>query len=160
MTTLEEKIEKEIAPLVQDFGCEVVKVSIITQNRNKVLQIMIEESNGNSATIDDCQRISRALSLKLDVINPIVHRYTLEVSSAGIERPLTKPKDFMRFCGKPVVVKTFVSKAECKTFRGNLESATENGIQLRLDIPLKDVGDRISLSYEEISGAHIDAVKI
>ena len=160
MTTLEEKIEVEIAPLVHEFGCEVVKVSIITQNRNKVLQIMIEESNGNSATIDDCQKIGRALSLKLDVINPIAHPYTLEVSSAGIERPLMKPKDFMRFCGKPVVVKTYASKAGCKTFRGNLESATENGIQLGLSIPLKDVGNRISLSYEEISGAHIDAVKV
>ena len=69
MPTLAGKIEEEIAPFVREYGCEVVKVSILEQNRNKILQVLIEKIDGNSANINDCQIVSRALSLKLDVMN-------------------------------------------------------------------------------------------
>lgn len=159
MATLEGKVEEEITPLVQGLGCEVVKVTLLQQGRNKVLQIMIERSDGNSANIDDCQRISKALSLKLDVMNIMTGRYNLEISSAGIDRPLVKPKDFIRFCRSHVVVKTHVAKLGCKNFKGNLEFASENGIKLKLDVPLQGNVSEISFLYEEISSAHIDWIK-
>ena len=159
MITLEDKIEGEIIPLVQELGCEVVRVALFPNRRNKVLQIMIERIDGSSANIDDCQKISKSLSLKLDVMNVITDHYNLEVSSAGIDRPLVKPKDFVRFCHSHVVVKTRVAKFGCKNFKGNLEFASENGIKLRLDVPLQGNENEISFLYEEISSAHIDGNK-
>lgn len=159
MATLSEKIEDEITPLVNELGCEVVKVAILGQGKCRVLQILIERNDGSSVNIDDCQRISKALSVKLDVMNPITGHYNLEVSSAGIDRPLVKPKDFIRFCNKPVVVKTHIAKFGCKTFKGDLEFSSESGIKLRLSAPLKDYGDEVSFLYEEISSAHIDGTK-
>lgn len=154
------KIEEEITPLVRDLDCEVVRVAFFDHGRDKILQVMIEKSDGTSATITDCEKVSRTLSVKLDVMDPITGRYRLEVSSTGIDRPLVKPKDFIKFCGKPVVVKTYVSKGGCKTFKGSLESASENGIKLSLDVPLDDGSDTVALSYEEISNAHIDGFRI
>lgn len=160
MAALVEKLEGELAPLVKEFGCEIVKVSLFEQGKRKILQIMIEKDNGNSASIDDCQKVSRALSLKLDVMNLITSRYNLEISSAGIDRPLVKPKDFMRFCNSPVVVKTHSSKFGRKTFKGNLEFASESGIRITLDVPLDNNDDEILLLYEEITSAHIDGAKL
>ena len=160
MSGLTEKIEEEITPLVRDLGCEIVRVAIFDHGKDKILQIMIEEKDGSSATINDCEKVSRALSIKLDVMDPIKDRYSLEVSSTGIDRPLVKPSDFIKFCGKPVVIKTYVSKKGCKTFKGNLDSASENDIKLTLDTPLNDGDNSIVLPYEEISSAHIDGFRI
>ena len=159
MTTAEEKIESEITPLVRELGCEIVKVTFLEHSGSKVIQIMIERSDGNSVNVDDCQRISRALSLKLDVMNPITGRYNLEISSPGIDRPLLKLSDFKRFCGKAVVVKTYALKEGRKNFHGFLETATEDGIKVRLDTPLSSGDDFVSLLYGEISSAHIDGFK-
>ena len=159
MAALTEKLEGELAPLVKEFGCEIVKVSLFEQGKRKILQIMIEENNGNSASIDDCQKVSRAISLKLDVMNLITSRYNLEISSAGIDRPLVKPKDFMRFCNSPVVVKTYEAKFGHKTFKGNLEFASESGIKVKLDVPLDNNDDEVLLLYEEITSAHINGAK-
>ncbi len=159
MSGLTEKIEEEITPLVKSLNCEVVRVTILEHGRDKILQIMIEEKDGSPATITDCEKVSRALSVKLDVMDPIKERYSLEVSSTGIDRPLVKPSDFIKFCGKPVVVKTYVLKNGSKIFKGNLESASENDIKLTLDTPLNGGGDSITLLYEEISSAHIDGFK-
>ena len=159
MPTLAGKIEEEIAPFVREYGCEVVKVSILEQNRNKILQILIEKIDGNSADINDCQILSRALSLKLDVMNLIPYRYFLEVSSAGVDRPLVKKTDYVRFCGKYVVIKTRVAKFGSRTLKGVLETANESGITLKLDVQLDDKTDVVSVLFDEISSAHIDGLR-
>ena len=160
MSTSIEKIETEISPLVKDLGCEVVRVALFGSNKTKTLQIMIEKDDGSCVTIDDCENVSRALSINLDVMDPINGNYNLEVSSTGIDRPLTKPKDFVRFCQNPVIVKTYVLKNERKIFKGVLESAAENGIKIMLDTPLPDGSDSVELEYGEISSANIDGFKI
>ncbi len=160
MSALTEKIEKELSPLVKDLECEIVRIILFSSEKNKTLQIMIEKANGESASIDDCEKVSRAVSISLDVMNPISGHYNLEVSSTGVDRPLTKHSDFVKFCGKPVVVKTYVLKNERKIFKGSLEFASENGINLALDTPLQDGNNTIDLSYEEISSAYIDGFKV
>lgn len=160
MSALTSKIENELSPITNELGCVIVRVSLFSYEKGKTLQIMIEKEDGNSATIDDCEKVSRAISIELDVLNPISGQYNLEVSSTGVDRPLTKPEDFMRFCEKPVVVKTFVLKNDKKIFKGTLESASENGIKLLLDTPLSDGGNSIELTYDEISSAHIDGFKL
>lgn len=160
MSALTEKIEKELTPLVRELDCEIVRVMLFNSEKNKTLQLMIEKANGDSATIGDCEKISRAVSVSLDVMNPIKGQYNLEVSSTGVDRPLTKPADFLKFCKKPVVVKTYVLKNERKIFKGCLEFASENGINLTLDTPLQNGNNSIDLSYEEISSAYIDGFKV
>lgn len=160
MSSLTEKIELEISPLVKSLGCIVVRVAILGRDRNRTLQIMIEKEDGSSATIMDCEKVSRALSVKLDVMDPIKNKYRLEVSSTGIDRPLVKPTDFIRFQGKPVVVETYTAKAGRKTFKGLLDFASENDIKLSLDSCTQDGNDTVTLLYEEISNAHIDGFKV
>jgi len=92
------RIEAIIAPSIEAMGYEVVRV-MLTGGRRPTLQIMAERPDGSGMNVDDCARISRSISAILDVEDPISGEYTLEVSSPGIDRPLTRLKDFRRYAG-------------------------------------------------------------
>lgn len=156
MSALTEKIEEQVLPIVQEMGFEIVRVAILGSGSKKTLQIMIERADGVPINIKDCEEVSRAVSVCLDVMDPIQGNYNLEISSAGLNRPLVKPSDFVRFQGEDVVVKTYVSKNDRKIFKGNLEFASENGINLVLDAPLNNGNTKIDFLYSEISSAYID----
>lgn len=156
MSLLTQKIEEHIEPLVKDLEYQIVRVAFIGAAKTKTLQIMLERLDGAPFTIEDCERASRALSVSLDVIDPISGRYTLEISSAGIDRPLVKPKDFARFEGCFIIAKTFVLKNGRKVFKGVLESSSESGIKITLDLPLLDGSLSIDLDFNEIKEAHLD----
>ena len=134
-------------------------MNLFARDKSRTLQIMIERLDGASVSIDDCERVSKMVSVSLDVHNPIRGRYNLEVSSTGIDRPLVSPNDFIRFVGNPVVVRTHASKWDRKTFKGNLESADECGIKITLDSPLSNDESIVNLVYEEICSAHIYGFK-
>jgi ribosome maturation factor RimP len=85
-----ERITGIIAPSVEAMGYELVRVAL-TGNARPTLQIMAERVDGAAMTVDDCAEISRAVSALMDVEDPIDVAYTLEVSSPGIDRPLTRP---------------------------------------------------------------------
>ncbi|MDR1034843.1 MAG: ribosome maturation factor RimP [Holosporales bacterium] len=156
MSVALDKIEYELSFLVEALNCKLVRVAFIKTGRNKILQVMIEKMDGRSATMKDCEDVGRALSVKLDVIDPISERYSLEVSSTGPDRPLVKSDDFKRFCGKSIVVKTYVLKDGQKIFKGILESATDDGITLKFRTQLQNGFEEVDLRYNEISSAHID----
>lgn len=158
MSALTDNIEKEIAPLVRDHGCEVVRVALFGQGGGRTLQVMIEKADGTSVNITDCENVSRELSVYLDVHDMVKGHYNLEVSSTGVDRPLVKPSDFQRFVGKYVVIKTYVLKNGRKIFKGLLESASENGIKLKLDESSPD-DESTCFEYPEISSAHIDGFR-
>lgn len=159
MSALTTKIEEKISPIVNEMGFEIVRVALFGSDMKKTLQIMIEKSNGDPINIKDCEDVSRAVSVCLDVMDPISGHYNLEVSSTGIDRPLVKPSDFVKFQGKSIVVKTYVMKNDRKIFKGSLEFASENGINLILDMPLTDGNTKIDFTYDEISSAYIDGSK-
>ena len=159
MSTLTEKIEKELAPLVNGLGFDIVRIMLIGSGARRTLQIMIEKPDGTPINIKDCEEVSRAVSVSLDVMDPISGHYNLEISSTGIDRPLVKPADFIKFQGKPVVVKTYVMKNERKIFKGSLEFASEHGINLTLDTPLSNGNTTQDFVYDEISSAYIDGSK-
>lgn len=160
MSALTDKIEEKISNLVKELDCEVVRIAFLGSGNYKTLQIMIERIDRTPVTISDCEKVSKAVSIHLDVMDPIKDKYNLEVSSTGIDRPLVKAKDFIRFCGNPVVVKTYDLKNERKIFKGILEFATENGIRLDLEAPLSDGNSSIEFTYEEIRGANLDGQKL
>ena len=87
-----DKIATEIEPTLNDMGYDVVRVAL-NGNETKVLQVMAERKDRVDMTVDDCADISRAVSALLDVSDPFSGRYTLEVSSPGLDRPLVRAED-------------------------------------------------------------------
>lgn len=95
---LEARIADAIIPALGDLGYELVRVAVLGRERPTV-QIMADRADGMLISVEDCEAISRAVGAVLDVADPIPGEWTLEVSSAGIDRPLTRPKDWNRFAG-------------------------------------------------------------
>ena len=92
------QIEDDIVSMLEAMGFDLVRLLLIG-SQNPRLQLMAEPSNGDLMTVEGCEEISRALSALLDVEDPIAESFTLEVSSAGVDRPLTRLVDFQRFKG-------------------------------------------------------------
>lgn len=120
------RIEQIITPSVEAMGYEVVRVQL-TGGQRMVLQVMAERADGAAMTVEDCADISRAISAVLDVEDPIKSAYTLEVSSPGIDRPLTRLKDFERFAGFEAKLETRLATDGRKRFKGMLKGV-EDGL--------------------------------
>jgi ribosome maturation factor RimP len=126
-----EKIVSEVAlPLVESLGFELVDVEFIKEGVNWYLRIYIDKPNG--ITIDDCQVVSEKISEKIDEIDPIEQSYFLEVSSPGLERPLKRDKDFVKFKGEQVEIKVFQPIDGKKIFDGELLGLEDNNIKIKL----------------------------
>ena len=108
------------------MGYEVVRVQL-TGGQRMVLQVMAERADGAPMTVEDCADISRAISAVLDVEDPIKSAYTLEVSSPGIDRPLTRLKDYERFAGFEAKLETRLAVDGRKRFKGMLKGV-EDGL--------------------------------
>ncbi|MEA1649683.1 ribosome maturation factor RimP [Nitrospirillum sp. BR 11164] len=126
-----ERIAGIIAPSVEAMGYDLVRVSL-TGNARPTLQIMAERVDGAAMTVDDCAEISRAVSALLDVEDPIDVAYTLEVSSPGIDRPLTRPKDFERFAGFEVRVETSQPVDDRRRFIGMLKGIEDGKVLVEM----------------------------
>jgi ribosome maturation factor RimP len=108
-----------VAPTLESLGFELVRLRLMGGKR-ATLQIMAERPEGG-IEVEDCAQISRAVSAVLDVADPISGEYTLEVSSPGIDRPLTRPKDFERYEGYAVKIETAELIDGRRRFTGTLE---------------------------------------
>lgn len=137
-----------LEPIIEKLGYEVVRIMTIGQ-ANPTLQIMIDKTDGTEITVDDCAKVSRALSETLDEKDPISGRYNLEVSSPGLDRPLTKPEHFVRFVGNVVKIETDELVENRKRFKGVL-----NGME-NLTVLLTMEGTEYRLPFETISKAKI-----
>ena len=108
-----------MGPPIEAMGYELVRV-LVTGGRRPTLQIMAEKADGSGMSVDDCARISRTISAVLDVEDPISGEYTLGVSSPGIDRPLTRLKDFRRYAGFEARVDLAAPVDGRKRFNGRL----------------------------------------
>ena len=131
MTELLRRIEDIVAPTVAGMGYELVRVAM--SRGGGTLQIMIEPSDGRAMDVEACATLSRALSAVLDVEDPIAGAYTLEVSSPGIDRPLTREKDFTRWAGHVVRVETAQPIDGRRRFKGTLLGLEDGTVRLKLD---------------------------
>ncbi|WP_119461716.1 ribosome maturation factor RimP [Rhodospirillaceae bacterium SYSU D60014] len=113
------QIERMIAPSLAAMGYDIVRVMLMGGQRS-TLQVMAERTDQQEMTVEDCAEISRAVSALLDVEDPIASAYTLEVSSPGIDRPLTRPADFERFAGFEAKLEARAPVEGRKRFRGRL----------------------------------------
>lgn len=119
-----------IEPIVETSGYELVRVMTIGQ-ANPTLQVMIDTLDDNSEiTVEDCAKVSRLLSDMLDEKDPIESKYSLEVSSPGLDRPLTKPEHFVRYTGYEAKIETSEKVDERKRFKGKILKADDNKVLL------------------------------
>lgn len=126
-----QRIEKLIEPTLSDMGYELVRIRS-TGGRRPTLQIMAERIDRAGMTVDDCAEISRAVSVLLDVDDPIDGAYELEVSSPGIDRPLMKAADYERFAGFEARVETDFAIDGQRRFRGRLLGLEADNVRLVL----------------------------
>lgn len=148
MTSLADRISTMITPTVEDMGFDVVRVQITGQRRIR-LQVMAERRDGRAMHVDDCAAISRAVSALLDVEDPIPDAYTLEVSSPGLDRPLTRPGDFQRFAGLEARVELSHPLDGRKRFQGRLVGLEDSTVRIMMD------GVPVDLPYRDISRAKL-----
>ena len=121
-----------IEPVVEKEGFELVRVLTIGQ-ANPTLQVMIDTLDGSDITVDDCATVSQALSAMLDEKDPIENRYSLEVSSPGLDRPLTKIKHFERWQGYEIKLETEDKVENRKRFKGKIASVDGDNIIIAMD---------------------------
>jgi len=148
-TPLEAKIAHTITPTLADMGYELVRVAVLGRERPTV-QIMADRADGALITVEDCETITHALGAVLDVEDPIPGAWTLEVSSAGIDRPLTRIKDWNRFVGHQARAETAVPVDGRKRFSGIVLGADETAARLRLED-----GSEVSLPIADIRRARL-----
>jgi ribosome maturation factor RimP len=144
---LKERIRRLAEEVADQEDLELVDLEL-TRGRKVVLRVFIDKEGG--VTIEDCERMSRALEALLDVEDPIKESYILEVSSPGLDRPLKGRHDFIRNMGKLARIIT-KDKVEMQNFFiGRIEGADENGIFLNLG------KKTVFISYDNISRANLE----
>ena len=114
-------IARMIEPAVKELGFDLVRVAMIGGTSDPTLQIMAERPDTRQLTIDDCSELSRKVSDLLDAADPIEESYRLEVSSPGIDRPLTRPADFADWAGHEARIKFAEPVEGAKQVSGTIE---------------------------------------
>ncbi len=138
-----EAIADYVGPLVADFGLELVEVQFRRESHGWVLRISIDNEDG--ITVDHCAKVSREVSAFLDVEDLIDTAYNLEVSSPGLDRPLNKIEDYVRFTGREVKITLQEPVDSHKKLRGIIDQVDGNQISIKHD------SRQISLQFENIA---------
>lgn len=119
----EKRIAAIVEPVVKSLGFDLVSLRIIGSQKLQTLQIMAENPDTGTLDLNGCTEISHAVSALLDVEDPIQSAYQLEVSSPGIDRPLVKDRDFVKYMGYEISVETENANEEgARRFRGRLSA--------------------------------------
>jgi ribosome maturation factor RimP len=158
-------LEALVAPVVEAEGLALVSVQLRRESGGAILRVLLEHAEdaqsespvegvvSSGVSLADCTRVSRALSVVLDEHDALFpSAYSLEVSSAGIERPLVKPKDYLRFVGREAQISTRGHGApeERKNFSGKLVGLDGDEVVLR-----DPEGKDLKIALGEISKAHL-----
>ena len=146
-SAIEKKLLDLINPIITDMGFEVVRLRLIS-GKEITLQIMAARPNG-FINVDECAELSTAISALLDVEDPIIEAYSLEVSSPGIDRPLTRIKDFEDFEGYEARLETVELIDGRKRFKGTL--AGINGSEVLINVDEGTIG----LEFEWLAEAKL-----
>jgi ribosome maturation factor RimP len=105
-TALGGETTREIGTIAKERGCRLLAIESAGAGRFTVLRVVLERQDGSAVTVEDCETVSRDVSAVLDASDEISHRYTLEVSSAGLDRKLYSLDDARRFVGRRVRIRT------------------------------------------------------
>jgi len=140
---IEARIATTIAPTLLHMGYELVRVLVLGREKPTV-QIMADRADGALITVSDCETITHQVSAMLDVDDPLPGAWTLEVSSAGIDRPLTRLKDWVRFVGHQARVEMLMPVDGRRRFTGTILGADAEAVRLRVEdadviLPMGDI---------------------
>jgi len=153
MSDAVEEIRQILDPILKSMGLDLWDLEFQKQGPKWLLRVYIDREIGSGVTLGDCEAVSRDLGAALDVEDIIQHAYTLEVSSPGLDRTLSKPEHFVRFEGSLVKIKTFAPVNGEKVFRGRLRGLVGTVVKVELEsgetlnIPLSNI-TKTSLEVE------------
>ena len=130
-SAMDRRMAEIISPVIEDLGFELVRVRLMG-GKSKTLQIMAERPDGG-IEVDECADISTAVSAVLDVEDPITEAYALEVSSPGIDRPLTRLKHFEEYEGYDAKLETSEMVGGRKRFKGVLAGVEDDEVLINVE---------------------------
>ncbi len=130
--SIDRRLAEIIGPVLEDMGFELVRVRLMG-GKSATLQIMAERPDGG-IEVDECAEISTAVSATLDVEDPIEDAYTLEVSSPGIDRPLTRLKDFEKWEGYEAKLETAEMIDGRRRFKGTLQGVEDGEVLIEIEV--------------------------
>ena len=148
---IDRRLAEIITPVIEDMGFELVRVRFMG-GKTKTLQIMAERPAGG-IEVDDCARISTAVSAVLDVEDPLEDAYTLEVSSPGIDRPLTRLKDFDAWEGYEAKLETVEMIDGRRRFKGILQGSADDEVLVEIDVDGEPA--TVGLKFDWLSDAKL-----
>lgn len=131
MAEVVERVQEILGPILDSLGLFLWDIEFKMEGPRWLLRIYIDSESGVS--IEDCEAVSRDIGTALDVEDIITHSYTLEVSSPGLDRSLSRPEHFRRFIGSRIKVKTFQPVEGQKAFRAEIAGLNDGMLRLRLD---------------------------
>lgn len=137
-----QKIEEDLRQVVEGLGYEYVMARLSGPSRRPRLTVYMDRPGG--VTLDDCQKVSERLSVLLDMLDPIPSSYELIVSSPGLDRPLVKEGDFIRFAGRLASIKRGRADGKKETVQGRLLGFEAGAVMLEREgkteaIPINDI---------------------
>ena len=144
---IDRRLAEIITPVIEGMGYELVRVRLMS-GKSTTLQVMADKPDGG-IEVDDCAEISTMLGATLDVEDPILDAYTLEVSSPGIDRPLTRLKDFATYEGYEAKLETAELIDGRRRFKGVLAGVDGNEVLINVD------EGTIGLKFEWLSDAKL-----
>lgn len=150
LSPLEQRLSDIIRPVIEDMGYALVLARMTSDDGQNTLQILAENPQTRNLGVDDCAKLSRAVSAILDVEDPIAGHYNLEVSSPGIDRLLTRRDDFDYYNGFEVKIEIDVPIEGQKRFRGFLEGVNEQN-----EILLETDQGKVALSLDSVHKAKL-----
>lgn len=137
-----------LTPVIADLGLECLGVEYSPSYGNSLVRVYIEAKD-RAVTVDDCEAVSRQVSATLDVEDPIQGRYTLEVSSPGLDRPLYVPEHFARFVGQSAKVEVNLAIEGRRRFQGAIKAVEGKTITMDQD------GNDVRIAHENIHKAKL-----
>lgn len=152
------KVLEILSPSVESMGYEIVRIKLNGSGAAKALQVMIDRVDGKSIVVEDCEKVSKHVSALLDVEDPIQEAYNLEISSPGVDRPLTRLKDFVKFAGFDVKLETRAKIDGQAKFRGKIAGC--EGDEVLLDLNIIDMANpsspkKVRIKFNDIRTAKL-----
>jgi ribosome maturation factor RimP len=149
---LAKKVTELLESHIERLGFELVNVEYRRGSRQNSLLRLLVDKPGGGITLNELERLSPILGDLLDVYDPVEGRYTLEVSSPGINRPLAKLKDFEAYRGQRVRIRAHRLRDGRKNFEGILTAVRTDGIELQDELS----GQQLAFAFDEIQGANYE----
>ena len=143
-----EELTQLLSPVIADLGLECLGVEYSPSHGNSLVRVYIDAAE-RPVTVDDCETVSRQVSATLDVNDPIQGRYTLEVSSPGLDRPLYTPEHFARFAGQSAKVEVNLAVGGRRRFQGPIRAVEGTTIVLEQD------GVPVRIAHENVQKAKL-----